>query len=307
MFQNRNRLLLVIAVLGVTFLAELIGGLIFGSLSLVSDSIHVFSDLLTLALTFVALQLALRMAPSDTMNFGYHRLEVFSALFNGFTLLAVSGYIFYEAVERYLAPQPVQAKGALVIACIGLVVNLASAVILHMGEDSKHDLNIRSAYLHLLGDAGASVAVIVGMLGIIWTGRTVIDPIVAGLISVLLVVGAIRVLWKGAEILLQKAPVDLEAVRREIRTVDGVIDVEDLRLWQVCSHLTVGSAHIVTTVERLEETTSINTAIQALVQHTWRIRHMTLHFETPDMAEQHTHDFHHQHQAGETGHMHNHT
>ena len=295
---HRSKLLITITILNITFLAELIGGLIAHSLSLVADSVHVFSDAFSLVLAFAAMSIAHRKMPTDRMTYGYHRLEVFSAIFNGATLVAISLFIILEAYKRYLHPQNVSAWTAMIIGVIGLIVNIASAVILGSDMGHREDLNLRSAYLHLLGDALASLSVIVGMLVIAFTQYMIIDPIIAAIISLLILYSAIRVLIEGTGILLQQSPVDLEELRQKVRQVDHVLDIQDFRLWRMCSLLVIGTAHVITDVERLEETEEIYKQIVHVLEHECSIRHLTLQFETPVMGERHSHEFNHQHDVG---------
>jgi cobalt-zinc-cadmium efflux system protein len=293
--NNNKRLILAVVILSITFFAELVGGLVFKSLSLVSDSFHVFADIFALVIAFTAMQIARVKVPTDRMTYGYHRLEVFSAIINGIALIVISVFIMIEAYERYSHPVKVQALSAMLIAVIGLIVNLSSALILRTGKSHKMDINIRSAYLHLLGDSAASVAVIIGMITIALTGLVIIDAIVAFLISLLLLFSASRVLIEGAGILAQKSPTELDNIRTKVRQIDGVVDIDDLRLWQLCSHIVIGTAHIVTSVKLLQETAPLYDQIEKVIAEECAIRHLTLHFETPEMSQSHSHEFDHQH------------
>ena len=288
-----RRLLGVIGILGITFLAEFLGGIISGSLSLVSDSFHVLGDTFALGLAFGALAIANRRLPTEKMTYGYGRLEVLSALLNGATLIAVSVIILVQAVNRFIEPPAVQWTLALPIAILGLGVNGTAALFLRRGKHHLHDLNIRSAYLHVLADFGASVAVIVGLTALAITGVSIIDAVVAALISVTLFVGAVRVLRQGAGILLQQSPHDIDEVREIVRTVDNVVDIDDFRLWQICSHMVIGTAHIITDVQRLEETEEIASRIRSLLEERYQVKHLTLQFETKTMWERHTHEVRH--------------
>lgn len=290
-----RRLRLAMVILGVTLGAEVVGGLLFGSLSLLSDAAHVLSDILALLLASLALTYAHRRVPSERMTYGYHRLEVFSALLNGVALVGIAVWIVIEAIDRLGGVQNLRAGPAFLIATVGLVVNLVVAWSLRGGEVERRDLNLRSAYLHVLGDALSSVAVMVG-LGVAWVGDLPwLDPAVAILVSLIILVGAGRVLAEGAGILLQQSPHDVEELRALVRSVDRVEDIKDVRLWQVCSWLIVGTAHVVIDAERLEETEPIREEIEMLLRERYGVRHLTLHFETRAMAESHTHRIDHQH------------
>jgi cobalt-zinc-cadmium efflux system protein len=229
------------------------------------------------------------------MAFGYHRLEVMSALFNGIILSIISAVIFLEAWERFRNPGEIQAGGAFVIAVIGLVVNLIVIRFFHHAPDRHHDVNIRSAYLHIMGDILASVSVVVGIGAIKLFNMPIIDPIVAAFVALLLLIGASRVLYASAEILIHKSPQDIDRVRQRVLQIDGVKDLLDVRLWQVCSHLTVGTAHVVVSVDSLEATGPIKQNIRSIIQEEFDVRDITLECETEKGSEEHSHRFEHHH------------
>ena len=289
-----NKLLAVMVLLAATFVAEIAGGLFAGSLALVSDSFHVLGDMFALGLAFAAVTIANRRMPTEKMTYGYGRLEVITALLNGVTLVAASAVILSHAVERFLDPRTVRLDVALPIAVVGLVVNALAILMLRGGGVHKHDLNVKSAYLHVMADLGASVAVIIGLVAYWQTDLRVIDPIVAGLISIALFIGAIRVLRESAGILLQQSPHDVQELRDLVRSVDNVIDIDDFRLWQICSHMVIGTAHIITDVASLEATEPIAERIRGLLEERYQVKHLTLQFETREMYDKHTHEVRHE-------------
>lgn len=292
----RKTLLFASLLLTLTFLAELIGGVVSGSLSLVSDSFHVLSDLTAILIAYVSLAIAHRRAPTRQMAFGYHRLEVISAMFNGLLLSLISAFIFVEAWSRFTNPTEIETTYALIIAIIGLMVNLVVARRFHQSsEHVERDINIRSAYLHVLGDILASISVIAGIAAVRLLDMPVIDPLVAGFVAALLLVSAGRVLYQSAEILLHKSPQDIDRVCKRVLEIDGVEDFLDVRLWQVCSHLTVGTAHVVVSVNSLEETEAIKREIKSIIEDEFDIRDMTLECETAGMSGDHPHQFQHEH------------
>lgn len=292
----RKTLLIAASLLAGTFLAELIGGIAFGSLSLISDSFHVISDLISILVAYLSLTIAHRKEPTRQMAFGYHRMEVISALFNGLLLSIISAFIFVEAWSRFRHPRPVDTTGALLIALVGFAVNLTVATLFRrISRETKKDINIRAAYLHVLGDILASVSVVVGITAIKLLDLPIIDPIVAGFVALLILIGAGRVLYGSAEILLHKSPQDIDRVRHRVLDIDGVKDLMDVRLWQVCSHLTVGTAHVVVSVKTVEETEAIKGQIKSIVQDEFDVRDITLECETTDMSARHKHAFDHEH------------
>ena len=294
-FTSQKVLKTAALLLSITFVAELLGGIVFGSLSLISDSFHVISDLGSILIASFALSVANKRHPTQRMAFGYHRLEVMSALFNGIVLSIISAVIFLEAWDRFRNPGEIQTGGAFVIAVIGLVVNLIVIRFFHHSPDKDKDVNIRSAYLHIMGDILASVSVVVGIGAIKLFNMPIIDPIVAAFVALLLLVGASRVLYASAEILLHKSPQDIDRVRQRVLEIDGVKDFLDVRLWQVCSHLTVGTAHVVVSVDSLEATGPIKQNIRSIIQEEFDVRDITLECETEKGSEEHSHQFEHQH------------
>ena len=293
---NSQKVLTIVAILLIiTFFAELLGGIVFGSLSLISDAFHVIADLGSILIASLALSVAQRRKPTQQMAFGYHRLEVISALFNGLILSIIAAFIFLEAWKRFHNPNIIDTKGALSIAVIGLFINIIVIRFFHFSNDRHHDVNIKSAYLHILGDILASISVVCGMIAIQIFEQPIIDPIIAAFVALILIVGASRVLYSSAEILLQKSPQDIENVRQRIIKIDGVKDFLDIRLWQVCSHLTVGTAHVVVNVESLQETEVIKENIRLIIQEEFDVRDMTLECETEKIAIKHSHKFEHHH------------
>lgn len=280
------------------FAAELIGGFWTGSLALLSDAAHVILDAVALILSFTALRLSSR-PPDDRHSFGYHRLEVMAALANGITLALVAAGIWSEAVKRFSNPQPVRGPEMLIIAVIGLLVNLAVARILHGhgGHSHEHeheldagdefarkDLNTRSAYLHVLGDAISSVGVILAA-GIIWlTGATWVDPVMSILIGILIAFSSYRVLRGSLHILLEGVPEGLSTrqITDSMLEIPGVADVHDLHVWNICSGHIALSAHI--GAEGEPET--LRRSISEHLLKTYAIKHTTLQMEKPHGQEE---------------------
>ena len=240
--STRN-LALVAAINLLGFLAELAGGLLFGSVALLSDAVHMLFDALAYVMAFAASYVAARYGTDDRYSFGLHRLEPLSAFVNGALLLPMVGFIVYEAYQRFVDPVAIATGPTLAIAIGGLVVNLLSVYVIEGGEMS---LNERGAFYHLLGDAGGSVAVIVSVLAVDHTGIRIIDPITAGLIALVIVWSAGKLLRGSGAIFLHRTPLDVEAVREAIEETDGVTGVADLHAWQICSEITIATTHIET-------------------------------------------------------------
>jgi cobalt-zinc-cadmium efflux system protein len=242
--DTSTRKLALVAVINVLgFLAELAGGLLFGSVALLSDAVHMLFDALAYMMAFAAAFVATRYDTSSRYSFGLHRLEPLSAFINGALLLPMVGFILYEAYGRFLDPVAIAAGPTLAIAVGGLLVNLLSVYVIEGGEMS---LNERGAFYHLLGDAGGSIAVIVSVLAIEYTGIGVLDPITAGLIALVIVWSAGKLLRGSGEIFLHRTPLDIDEVRTAIEETDGVARVADLHAWQICSEITIATTHVET-------------------------------------------------------------
>jgi cobalt-zinc-cadmium efflux system protein len=279
-----RRFLLSLALTGLIFLVELIGGLLTRSLALTSDAAHVFLDVFALLLSYVAIRLA-SLPPNDRHTYGYHRLQVLAALANGATLLLVAVEIFREAIGRFSDPESILAGPMLVVAVIGLAVNLVVAFVLR-GHD--HDnLNVRSAFLHVLGDALASVGVIVAGVVIILTGWTVVDPLMSILIGIIILVGSGNVLRDALHILVEGVPRGLTAseVAEAMNEVPGVSKVHDLHVWTVSPGYVALSAHVVLNDQSLSEAQSIMEDLKATLSGQFGIEHTTIQVECKSCAE----------------------
>src|SRR5512133_1310433 len=234
---------IAIVLSAITLLVEVIGGFWTNSLALLSDAAHVFLDLFALVLSLAAVKLA-SLPASERHTFGYHRFEVFASFINGLTVFIMALGIMYEAWGRFYSPQPVRTLPMLVIAVIGLIMNLLAARALH--SHSHDDLNVQSAFLHVIGDAAASVGVIVGGAIIYYTNWYVVDAIISAGIGVLIFWGSWRVVRDSAHILLEGVPAGMSTatVADAIKSVAGVNDVHHLNLWAICSHIIALSAHL---------------------------------------------------------------
>ncbi|MBI5047766.1 MAG: cation transporter [Deltaproteobacteria bacterium] len=241
--ELRGRFKLAILLTAITFFAELIGGFLFNSLALLSDSAHVFMDVFALALSWLALYIC-AMPATETRTYGWHRSEVFAAFINGVTLLFVSLIIFYEAYQRLVSPPEVRAIGTMVVAFVGLAVNIIVASWLK--GHSHEDLNIRSAYLHVVWDAAASVGVIISGIIIYYTNWFAADPLISIGIGIIIIIGAVKIILESAHILLEGVPkeIDIKKIVEDIKAIDGVQGIHTLHVWSICSNIHAMSAHI---------------------------------------------------------------
>jgi cobalt-zinc-cadmium efflux system protein len=255
---------------------EIVGGIISNSLALLSDAAHVFMDVFALALSLSAITLACRPA-NEKATFGYHRAEIFAALINGLLLIVVVVFILQEAYNRFMSPPEIKTTEMLVVAAIGLVVNLFVTFTLR----GHHDLNMRGAYLHVLGDTLSSFGVIVGGVLIILTGNHVVDPILSILIAAVIVFGSVRLIKESVDILMERTPkhIDVDSLKDEIAKVRGVIDIHDLHVWSICSNVHALNAHILVDSISVEDTEKITSEIKKHILDQFDIGHVTLQFE----------------------------
>jgi cobalt-zinc-cadmium efflux system protein len=247
---QRRRLALVLGLTVAVLVAEVVGAVVSGSLALLADAGHMTTDAAGIALALGAVTLAQRPA-RGRRTFGWQRVEILAAVANGLLLVAVAVFVLVEAIRRIGDPPEVESGPMLVIAGVGLVVNLVSLAVLHRGR--AQSLNVRGAYLEVLADALGSVAVIVAGLVILTTGWTPADTVASIVIGCLVLPRALHLLRDALDVLLEAAPrgVDMGQVREHILEVDGVLDVHDLHAWTITSGLPVLSAHVVVTEDAL--------------------------------------------------------
>ncbi len=273
-----KRLIFAISLTAITLVAEVIGGIWSNSLALLSDAGHVFLDLFALILSLAAIKLAAK-PPSENHSYGLHRAEVLASLINGLTVFLMAIGILYEGSKRLFAPEAVQTTPMLVIAVLGLAANLLAAKGLH--GHSHDDLNVRSAFLHVLGDAAASVGVIAGAILMHYTGWYQADPIISIAIGLLILVGAGRVLREAVHILMEGVPrgLSVEQVAGCIRGIEGVADVHHLNVWAVCSHIIALSAHVEIHPENNGEREDLLHRIEHELAHRFHITHTTIQLD----------------------------
>lgn len=225
------------------FVVEVIGGLASGSLALLADAAHMFTDVAALILAYAAMTLAER-APTSKLTFGLYRAEILAAFVNAQVLLVVSGYILYEAYKRFREPPEIQTGIMLSIAAAGLVANLISMKLLASGR--KDSLNLKAAYLEVVTDVLSSIGVIAAALLMRPTGWFWIDPVVSAAIGLLIFPRTISILRESAHILLEGTPggIDLSSLRKKILEIPGVEELHDLHFWTLTSGVNSASVHV---------------------------------------------------------------
>lgn len=279
--EDRKRLLIALALTAGIAVAEAVGGWMTGSLALLSDAGHMLTDVSALALSLLALWFAGKPA-TVKKTYGYYRMEILSALLNGVLLIGITGYILYEAWQRVRTPEPIHLKPMLLVAGIGLASNLGSLAFLH----SSHSMNVRSAFLHVLGDTLSSVGVIVGGVIMYFTGWWVVDPIISVAISVVIVLGAWRLVRDAVDVLLEATPahVDLEAVKDLMMRVEGVTAVHDLHVWTISSGIYALSVHLVVVNAMACNNDQILSAVKHELYDRFGIDHTTIQIESETYA-----------------------
>jgi cobalt-zinc-cadmium efflux system protein len=275
--SESQRLKWALAINGVYFFAELIAGFVTNSLALLSDAGHMLSDVGALGLSLFAFRVAKRPA-THHRTYGYHRVEILAALFNGLTLWLIVGIIFASAYNRFFHPPEVESHGMIIVAALGLLVNIVAAAILHAGH--HHNLNLRGAFLHVISDAIGSVGAIVAGAIMLMTGWYVADPLISIFIGLLILYSSWSLVKDSLSVLMQAVPkgIRLEEVRQTIEAVEGVSKVHDLHVWAVTSDIFTLSAHAV--VENGGDFHQVLNGIEDTLKERFNIEHTTIQLET---------------------------
>jgi cobalt-zinc-cadmium efflux system protein len=275
--SNKKALLSSFILIAAFMVVEVIGGILTNSLALLSDAGHMLSDAAALGLSFFAIKLGEKQV-SQEKTYGYKRFEIIAAALNGITLIVISLYIFYEAFQRFFAPPEVQSTGMLMISVTGLVVNIIAAWIL-MSGDKDDNLNVRSAFLHVLGDMLGSVGAIVAALLIMFFGWTIADPIASVIVAVLIIISGFRVTRDSFHILMEGAPtqINIQQVKEALSKIPLVKEVHDLHIWTITSGYPVLSCHITIVDEALHDEVLAHS--QKILHDEFHIEHSTIQVE----------------------------
>lgn len=252
-------------------------GIMSGSLALVSDAGHNLTDTLSLLIAFFAQKIARREANVDH-SYGYGRATILAALLNGVILVLLAFYIFYEAITRIMHPSPVEGGIVAIVAFVGILINGGIALLFRKNQD---DLNIKGAYINMFFDALASVGALIAGLIILFTNKTIVDPIISMLIAVLLLRSSWEVIQAAMHVLLEGVPegVSVSKVEEAIRNSSKVKNVDDLHIWAISSHYAALSCHIVIEDCDLEESTKIVKQIKDMLRDKFHIEHATIETE----------------------------
>jgi cobalt-zinc-cadmium efflux system protein len=289
--EPRRALFVALSLSIAILVIELAGGIIFRSTALTADALHVVTDILAVAFSLVALTVSSR-PPNNSLTYGYHRFEVVASLVNGLSLMGIAVVIMYEAYLRFLSPGSIDVLGTVAFAAVAVSVNVLSSRVLESAQanlQGDHDLNITSARTHVLGDALASLAVIVGSIGISLTGLAYLDPLVAVLIGILVIRSAVGITMQGGAIILERSPFkDMAGLQRSLGSFSGVSDVHDLHIWRICSHITVASMHACLDPGGQEDPSAVRHGLEAEMGRLG-MQHVTIQLEDVCCTPRHEH------------------
>lgn len=284
---NKKVLLISFIIITSYMIVEAIGGYLTNSLALLADAGHMLSDAISLGIALLAFTLGAKVA-NHSKTYGYKRFEIMAAVLNGLTLIIIALYIFYEAIGRFQNPPEVASTGMLIIATIGLLVNILVAWIMMRGGDVEENLNMRGAYLHVISDMLGSVGAIIAALLIIFFGWEWADPLASVIVAVLVLRSGYFVTKSGLHVLMEGTPedVDMDDVVKTIKNKKGIEGIHDLHVWSITSGLNALSCHAVVD-ERMSiaESERLLRQIEHDLEHQ-NIHHMTVQLETSD----HLHD-----------------
>lgn len=279
--QSTRRLSLsLVLTLGFVFL-EAAAGIFSNSLALLTDAAHNLTDVIALALSWFAIRITARPA-NERKTYGYHRVGILVALVNSTTLVLIALGIFYEAWRRLISPPEVQSGVLIGVGLIAVVVNIVTAMLVHKGSDS--DLNLRSAFVHLMGDVLSTVGAVIAGVAIYFTGANWLDPLVSVLIGGLILYNAWGILREAVDILLEAKPRDINSAKlvEDMLEIEGVLGVHDLHIWSITQNLRTMSAHILTADLPISAGADIQRRVSEMVSRRYQISHATLQLECVD-------------------------
>lgn len=264
---------------------QIIGGLISGSLALISDALHNFSDALSIIISYIAIKLKER-DNSYRHTFGLKRAEILAAVINASVLVMIYGFLFYEAFKRFYEPEKIEAGIMTIVAAIGLVANIIGTLLLK--RDSKTSLNIRSTYIHLLSDSVSSVAVILGGIAIAVWNATWIDSLLTFLIGIYIMRECYLILGEAIHVLMEGAPPDisLDEIKTEVEKFSEVEDIHHIHLWMVGDNDIHLEAHVNVNDMKISQSDALRTKIENMLESHFGIHHITLQFECNQCLEE---------------------
>ena len=276
--QTGRRMALSLGITLIFVFVEIAAGLFSNSLALLTDAAHNFTDVLALALAWWALRLTTQPA-SNQRTYGYHRAGILAALVNSTTLVIIALGIFYEAYQRFIDPPEVQADILIGVGLVAVIINVVTALLVRRGAES--DLNIRAAFLHLMGDVVSTIGAVIAGVVIRFTNWNWLDPLVSVLIGILILWSALSILREAIDILMESTPtdIDMDAMITDISSVEGVRGVHDLHVWSITRNMRTLSAHLVTDDLVISTGASIQRRVNEVLYHKYNVNHATLQLE----------------------------
>lgn len=290
---EKRRLLIVMALTASMMVVEGVAGVLTNSLALIGDAGHMLTHFAALAISFTAILIATSPV-SKRRTFGLYRTEILAALLNGVFVIIISIYIFHEAYLRILKPETIATVEMLIVAVAGLIVNLAAAAILH--KASREDINVKSAFIHLIADTLSSVGIIAAALVIMLTKWYFLDPLVAVFIGTIVLYWGYKLIRDSVDILLESVPKDIDIQKLKLCATSHdarIKDIHDIHVWQITSGMYAMTAHIVVDDMKLSESMAILTNIRGCMDQHFRITHVNIQFEPDGMDVSHLHDHEH--------------
>ncbi|MCF8234278.1 MAG: cation diffusion facilitator family transporter [Bacteroidales bacterium] len=277
--KESKNLFITILLNFVITVAEIIGGLLSNSLALISDALHNFSDGLAVLITYIAVKIS-RKESTPKKTFGYKRIQILAALLNAVVLIVISIYLLYEAYHRFMEPEPIKSVPMFIVATIGLLANFVAVYLLR--KHKKGNINIRSAYVHLIGDTLSSLAVIIGGVLIFFFEIYWIDPLITVLISVYIIKETISILLETYNILMQGTPKDIDVyeLKRQLENLEMIRDIHHIHVWNLSDTDIHFEAHVNLEKDiRLSESESILRQVEKVLERNYGIHHVTLQME----------------------------
>ena len=282
--SNLKRVMIALVLTGTFMVVEIVGGIISGSLALLADAGHMLTDTMALALAAVAFHVSKRPADGN-LTYGYQRFQILAAFVNGLSLLVIVGWILYEAVERFITPREILGETMLVVAAAGLVINIIAFAVLHTGD--QENLNIRGAALHVAGDLLGSVAAIVAAIVIIYTGWTLIDPVLSVAVAGLILRSAWVLVKRSAHVLLEGAPDWLNVAdmqERIVANVPGVTEIHHVHVWGLTPQQLMLTMHVAIK-DDVDSQSRVVKGVKNYVKSEFGIGHSTIEIEIDGCAD----------------------
>jgi cobalt-zinc-cadmium efflux system protein len=278
-----KRLKIALTLVFFVMVVEVAGGIMAHSLALLGDAAHMLTDAFALSLSLMALTIAARPS-TQTKTFGYHRVEILAAMANGILLLIMAFGILWEAYLRFTEPREVHSLMVIAVASVGLATNLGILYFLKdpIHNSHNHDLNLKGAFYHVIGDSLASVAVILGGAVMWWTEWYTLDSIIAAAVALFLLWGAQSIIGDSFHILLEGVPkgISIQEVEKELTSIPAIKDIHELHVWSICSNIYALSTHALINDQKVNQVESILIEIETLLKDKFNITHSTVQFES---------------------------